>query len=105
MAVDETWDRGEPAPVELLDLAAKRRQLRHRTDRGDLAAVAEDVASLDHVELAERRPAQRRSRPAGDDDLREVANQQPRHGASARSAAEARAGPSPCSRAASSASS
>ena len=44
----------------------------------DPPALAEDVRVLDHVDLAERAPAQRRAVPAGGRDLREVADEQPR---------------------------
>ena len=47
--------------------------------RGDLGAVAEDVAVVDPVEVAERPSAKRSGAARGRDDLGEVADQQPRH--------------------------
>ena len=40
--------------------------------------LAEDVRALDDVDPPERRAAQRRPAPAGVDELREVADEQPR---------------------------
>ena len=98
VAVDEARDRAEPAAVQLDDVAVERAEIAHRPDRFDRLAVAEDVAVLDEVDLAERLPAQRRFAPRRADDLTQVADEQPRHD---QTLGRSR----PCSRAASSASS
>ena len=78
VAVDEPRDRAETAAVELLDVAVERAEVPHATDLGDARAVAEDERVLEDVDLAEGGPTQRRGRARGADDLREVAQQQPR---------------------------
>ncbi len=76
VAVDEARDGAEPAPVELLQLAAERRQVAHPPDRLDAVAGAEDEGVLDHLDVGELPPAARESPGGGRRDLREVANEQ-----------------------------
>ncbi len=78
VAVDEPWDRAQAAAVELLDLSVERVEVPHATDLGDTRAVAEDERVLEDVDLAQGGPTQRRVGPCRADDLREVAQQQPR---------------------------
>ena len=101
VAVDQTRDRGQAAPVELLDLAVERPQITHRTDLRDAPVLAEDVGVLDDIHRSKRRPAERSTGSRGRHDLREVANEEPGHGCVA--GTEGRS--SPLSRASSSASS
>ena len=78
VAVDQARDRAPPAPVELLDFAARIHELAHASYRLDAAVEAEDIGVLDHVHVAERRTAQRRSvRYLRRGDLGEVADQEP----------------------------
>ena len=65
VAVDEARDRAQPAAVELDDVAVERRQVAHPPDGLDRVAVAEDERVLEHLDVAERRSAQRGARPAG----------------------------------------
>ena len=61
VAVDETRNRAQAAPVELLDVAvASAGRSRIRPTASITAAVAEDERVLDHVDAAERGTAQRR---------------------------------------------
>ena len=76
VAVDEARDRAEAAAVDLDDVAVERRQVAHAPDRLDRLAAAEDVRVLEHVDLAERGPAQRRVAPGRRRELREVADEQ-----------------------------
>jgi len=76
VAVDEPGNGAEPPPVELLDVTVDRPELAHRADRLDHAAGAEDVRVFEHIDLTERRPADRRIRTRGSRELREVAYEQ-----------------------------
>ena len=78
VAVDEAGDRAQAATVELPHVAVERRQVAHAADGLDRVAGAEDVRVLDQLDLAERRPAQRRVAPGRRGQLREVADEQPR---------------------------
>ena len=79
-----------------------RSRVREAPDGEDPPRVAEDVRVLDQPELAERRTAERRSVFRGRDDLSQVSEKERRHDR----AQSVRPGTrSPCSRAASSASS
>ena len=60
VAVDEARDRAQAAAVELDDVAVERRQVAHPPDRLDRVAGAEDERVLEHLDLAERRAAERR---------------------------------------------
>ncbi len=75
VAVDESRDRGQPAPVDLLDVAGERSQLAHLADRDDASVLAEDVGALDHVEEPERLATKGRGAAGRRGDLREVADQ------------------------------
>ena len=80
VTVDETGDRAEPAPVDLLDVAAERPEVAHAPRGLDPLAVAEDVRILEDEHVAEGAPAPRsrhagRSRRCG---LGEVADEQAR---------------------------
>ena len=65
VAVDEAGDRGEPATVDLLDVAEAAGKLAHRPDRLDAAVSAEDERVRDDLERRGVRPraAGRRARP------------------------------------------
>ena len=85
VAVDETRNRAEAPPVDLLHVAVERPEVAHRPDRRDQAVLAEDVAVVDPVDVGERAPAQRRRASGRRGDLGEVADEQPgrrrcRHG-------------------------
>ena len=106
MAVDKPGNRAEPPSVELFDVAVDRPELAHRADRLDHAAAAEDVRILEHVDLTERRAAERRTRSGRSRELREVADE---HAACAAHEAHATSGGDigasrPCASAAASAS-
>src|SRR4029450_10087653 len=76
MAVHQPGDRTEPRTVELLDVAARRRQVAHRADGLDPAVNAEHVGVLDPLDLAERLAAQRGTGSRRRGELLEVANQE-----------------------------
>ena len=104
VAVDQAGHRSPSAPVELDQLGREAPcvELPHMPDSEDPPRVAEDVRVLDQPELAERRTAERRSVSRGRDDLSQVSEKERRHDR----AQSVRPGTrSPCSRAASSASS
>ncbi len=78
VAVDEPGNRAQSASVELLHVAVERRQVAHATDGLDRAARAEHVRVLEHVDVAERRSAQRCLASRGRRELSEIADEQPR---------------------------
>ena len=75
VAVHESGDRARAATVHLNDVAGEARKIPHPPDRCDAAVLAEDVRVLDDVDVAERLSVQRRGRPRGRRDLREIANE------------------------------
>ena len=93
VAVDEAGNRRQARAVELLDVGAVHgREVAHRTHCSDRAVrVDEHVATLDDLDLAERRAPQRTFLSTMGDDLREVADQQPGHSIDGRSSAVLRA--------------
>src|SRR5579862_8804333 len=80
VTVDETGNRTQPAAVDLADVAVDRRQVAHPPDRLDRVARAEDESVLEHLDLAERRPAQWRALAGGRRELCEIAQEQARAG-------------------------
>ena len=77
MAVDEPRDRAEPAAVDLDDLAVEQPAGRAcAPPPRSTSPRAEHVRVLEHVDLAERGPAQRRLAPRGRRELREIADEQ-----------------------------
>jgi phage repressor protein C with HTH and peptisase S24 domain len=77
VAVDEARQRAEPAAVELLEVAVGRREVAHAADRGDATVLAENVRVLEHRELAERPPPERRLVAGRRDQLGQVADEEP----------------------------
>src|SRR5215468_8146744 len=73
VAVDEAWDRAQPAAVDFDDVVVERRKRAHPPDGRDRVALAEDEGILDCTDFAERRPTERGARPGGRRKLREVA--------------------------------
>ena len=80
VAVDEPRDRTQPPAVDLGDVAGERRKVAHPSDRLDPVGGTEDEGVLEHLDLAERRPAQRGAASGGRRHLREVAQEQTRAG-------------------------
>src|SRR2546426_2728492 len=78
VAVDEPGNGAQSAAVELHDVAGQGRKVAHETDGLDLPALAEHEGVFEHVHLAQRLPAQRRTAARRRDQLREVANQETR---------------------------
>ncbi len=77
MAVDEPRNRGQPAAVELLDVAVER-EIAHPPDRGDATRLAQDVRVLEQLDLGERVAAKRRGAARRRGDLREIPDEEPR---------------------------
>ena len=80
VAVDKARDRAQPAAVELRDVTVERRHVAHPPDGLDRVAGAENERVLEHLDLAERRSAQRSIGSGGRRQLREVAQEQTRAG-------------------------
>ncbi len=79
VAVDEARDRGEAAPVELLDVAAERAEVAHAPRRRDAPVLAEHVGVRRDLDLAQRRAPERRAASRRRRDLREVADEERAH--------------------------
>ena len=79
MTVDEPWDGGKAAAVDLLDLAVERPEVAHATGRLDPAVVAEDVRVLHHFDVTEGAPAQRRCGSRVGDQLRQIPDEEAGH--------------------------
>ncbi len=75
VTVDEARNGTASASVDLDDVAVERGQIAHAPDGLDRLAVAEDVRVLDHVDLAQRWPAQRRVAARRRRHLDEVADE------------------------------
>jgi hypothetical protein len=111
VAVDEARDRAETGAVDLLDFTVELvcRELSHRSRGGHGAALAEHEGVLDELKVPQSRPAHGRARCSRSrHELREIADEQP--GAAGRPVTHGRGEGgsgtrSPCSSAASSASS
>jgi hypothetical protein len=101
VAVDKPGNGAQPASVDLDDVTLDPGEPAHRPDRLDRVAVAQDVRVVDPVQVRQRAAAERRVQSRRAHHLREVADQQLRHGYSDATLGRSR----PCSRAAASASS
>jgi hypothetical protein len=53
MAVDETWERTQPPPVELLDVSLEHTEVGHLPHVGDAALLAEDESTFEDVDPPE----------------------------------------------------
>ena len=101
VAVDESRNGAESAPVDLLDLVVDRAEVAHAPDRRDSLIRTEQVRVLEHLDLREGAPAERRSAAGRADELGEVADEEPPRSGGAHAIGTSR----PCSAAASAASS
>jgi hypothetical protein len=77
VTVDQTRDRAQPTPIELLDRTVEARELAHPTDACDTTLLAENESVLEDLHLPQSVPAQRRLPPRGRRELRQVADEQP----------------------------
>ena len=78
MAVDETGERTQPPPVELLDVSVEHTEVGHLPHFGDAALLAEDERAFEDVDPPEIGAPKRRLGAGRGHDLVEVADEQPR---------------------------
>ena len=76
VAVHQARDGAQPPTVELDDLALDRREVAHPSDGLDRVAGTEDKRVFEHVDLVERRSAQRGVSSGGRRELRQIADEE-----------------------------
>ena len=81
VAVDQPGQRAAAPSVDLDEVALEWLQVAHAADGRDRVAVDEHVRLLQQLDLSERASAQWRCPAGRADELREIADEQPRHAA------------------------
>ena len=79
VAVDEAGDDAAAPRVEFDDVAVERPEITHPSDGDDLPVLAENERVPDDVDAAEGGAPERRAHPGRRCDLRDVADEEPRH--------------------------
>ncbi len=82
VAVDEPGDGAEPTTVDLVHVAVDAGETHHGAERLDQPVAHENECVLHDLDLAEGGAAQRCPRSGWRRELREVADEEPAHGAS-----------------------